>query len=106
MLPRRVAVAKREDLKIELDRQVRLGFIAKQDQTTDWVNSLVITEKKNGQIRLCIDSKDLNKAIKREHYQLPTKEEILSKLTGAEFFSLRWMRQLDFIKLPLMKSRH
>ena len=83
---RRVAVAKREDLKIELDRQVKLGFIAKQDQPTDWVNSLVITEKKNGQIRLCIDPKDPNKAIKREHFQLPTKEEILSKLTGAKFF--------------------
>ena len=66
---RRVVVAKREDLKIELDRQVKLGFIAKQDQSTDWVNSLVITEKKNGQIRLCIDPKDLNKAIKREHFQ-------------------------------------
>ena len=51
---RRVAVAKREDLKIELDHQVKLGFISKQDQPTDWVNSLVITEKKNGQIRLCL----------------------------------------------------
>ena len=83
-----VALAKREDLKIELHRQVKLGFIAKQDQPTDWVNSLVITEKKNGQIMLCIDPKDLNKAIKCEHFfQLPTKEEILSKLTGAMFFS-------------------
>ena len=35
-------------LKIELDREVKLGFIAKQDQATYWVNSLVITEKKNG----------------------------------------------------------
>ena len=84
---RRVAVAKREDLKTELDRQVKLGFIAKQDQPTDWVNSLVITEKKNGQIRLYIDPKDLNKAIKCEHFQLHTKEEILRKLTGARFFS-------------------
>ena len=48
---------------------------------------MVITENKNGQIRLCIDPKDLNKAIKREHFQLPTKEEILRKLTGAKFFS-------------------
>ena len=55
------------DLKIELVCQVKLGIIAKQDHPTDWVNSLVITKNKNGQIRLCIDPKDLNKAIKREH---------------------------------------
>ena len=44
---RRVAVAKREYLKIDLDRQVKLGFIARQDQPPYWVNSFVITEKKH-----------------------------------------------------------
>ena len=74
---RRVAVAKREDLKIELDRQVKLRCIAKQDQSTDWVNSLVITEKKMDRAGCVIDPKDLNKAIKREHFKLPTKERNL-----------------------------
>ena len=32
-------------------------------------------------------SKDLNKAIKREHFKLHTKEYILGKLTDAKFFS-------------------
>ena len=65
--PRRVAVAKREQLKKELDRQVEVGFLAKVNEPTDWVNSLVIAEKSNGKMRLCIDPKDLNKEIKREH---------------------------------------
>ena len=43
--PRRVAVAKREQLKKELDRQVEVGFLAKVNEPTDWVNSLVIAEK-------------------------------------------------------------
>ena len=62
--PRRVAVAKREQLKKELDRQVEVGFLAKVNEPTDWVNSLVIAEKSNGKMRLCIDPKDLNKMIK------------------------------------------
>ena len=43
--PRRVPVAKRERLKKELDRQVEVGFLAKVNEPTDWVNSLVIAEK-------------------------------------------------------------
>ena len=51
------------------------------------MNSLVIVEKSNGQMRLCIDPKDLNKVVKREHFQIPTKEEILGKLGDAKWFS-------------------
>ena len=85
--PRRVAVAKRPQLKKELDRQVKLGFLAKVDEPTEWVNSLVVVEKANGQMRLCINPKDLNKEIKREHFQIPTKEDILGKLANAKYFS-------------------
>ena len=85
--PRRVAVAKRPELKRELDRQVKNGFLSKVTEPTDWVNSLVIVEKSNGQMRLCIDPKDLNKVVKREHFQIPTKEEILGKLRDAKWFS-------------------
>ena len=51
------------------------------------MNSLVIVEKSNGQMRLCIDPKDLNKVVKREHFQIPTKEEFLGKLHDAKWFS-------------------
>ena len=85
--PRRVAFAKRPKLKDELDRQMNLGYLAKVNEPTDWVNSMVMTEKKNGDVRICIDPKDLNMAIKREHFQIPTKEEILGELAGAKYFS-------------------
>jgi len=84
--PGRVAVTKTPHLKKELDQQVELGFIAKVDEPTDWVNSLVIVEKANGEMRLCIDPKELNKEIKREHFQISTKEEILGKLANAKYF--------------------
>ena len=85
--PRRMAFAKRPKLKDELDRQLKQGYLAKVNQPTDWVNSMVMIEKKNGDVRICIDPKDLNMAIKREHFQIPTKEEILGELAGAKYFS-------------------
>jgi hypothetical protein len=44
---------------------VNLGVIAKQDEPTDWVSSMVVV-RKPGKLRICLDPKDLNRAIKRE----------------------------------------
>ena len=48
---------------------------------------MVVNEKRSGKLRICIDPRDLNKALRREHYQLPTQQEITSRLTDAKFFS-------------------
>lgn len=85
--PRRVPIALRDKLKAEIDRMEKLGIVQKVEQPTEWVNSMVIVEKQNGKLRICLDPKDLNKAIKREHFQLPTQEEIAMKLSGATCFS-------------------
>ena len=39
-------------------------------------------------VRLCLDPKDLNKAIKREHYYTRTIDEILPQLHGKKYFSV------------------
>ena len=54
---------------------------------TDWVNSLVIVKKQNGSLRLCLDPRDLNKAIKREHFKLPTAEEIFAEMNNPKYFT-------------------
>lgn len=63
------------------------GVIKKVDEPTEWVNSIVCAEKSSGKLRICLDPRDLNKAIKREYYQLPTIEEITTRLAGAKIFS-------------------
>lgn len=84
--PRKVPVALRDKVKTELQRMEQLGVIARQDEPTDWVHSLVTVRKPN-KIRLCIDPKDLNRAIKREHYHLKTVDEVIEKLPQAKVFS-------------------
>ncbi|XP_053403234.1 uncharacterized protein K02A2.6-like [Mercenaria mercenaria] len=86
--PRRVPEALREKLKQELNRMEKEGIVEKVTVPTDFVNSLVIVEKKSGQLRVCIDSKNLNDAIKRPHYPMRTIDDVTSRLTGAKYFSI------------------
>jgi len=82
--------------------------VSKVDETTYCVNSLVIVEKKTGQLRLCIDPRDLNKNIKREHFHLPTKTEITAEMAGAKWFTKLdasnrfWQIELDKSKCQIM----
>lgn len=59
---------------------------ARQDEPTDYVHSLVLVHKPN-KIRLCINPKNLNRAIKREHYHLKTVDKLIENLPQAKVFS-------------------
>ncbi|KAL6487668.1 hypothetical protein MHYP_G00042940 [Metynnis hypsauchen] len=78
--PRKIPVTLRERLKTELNRMEKMKVIAKIEEPTQWVNPIVIEEKPNGKLRICLDPRDLNTAVMREHYQLPTVEEVTSRL--------------------------
>ena len=86
--PRRVPEALETPLKEEIDSLVRQDILSKVDRPTDWVNSCVCVTKPNGRIRLCLDPKDLNKAVKRPHHYTKTLDDILPKLNGAKYFSI------------------
>lgn len=45
-------------------------------------------KKPSGKLRVCIDPKPLNKALKRSHYPLPTIEDVLPDLNRARVFSV------------------
>ena len=74
--------AKYDQLKETITKLEEEGIIASVDKPTDWVHNLVITEKRNGSLRICLDPRPLNKAIKRERYQIPTPSDVQSQLHG------------------------
>ncbi|KAK7912921.1 hypothetical protein WMY93_013132 [Mugilogobius chulae] len=87
--PRRIPFMLKDRLKEELDDMERNGIITKVNEPTEWVNGLVVAEKRNtGRLRVCLDPRDLNKAIKRPYYPLPTLDDITPKLAGAQYFSV------------------
>ena len=63
-----------------------MGVITPVDEPIDWKSRMVVATKKSGDIRICIDPRPLNKALKRELYQIPTIEEALPKLSKAKYF--------------------
>ena len=52
-----------------------------------WIANLVIVRKKNGEIGLCIDFKNLNKCSNKENYPLPKMEHLLQRVLGASVMS-------------------
>lgn len=86
--PRRVPVPMRNTVHEELEQLVNEGVITPVTDATDWVSSMVVAQKPNGQIRLCLDPKDLNVAIRREYYPMPTIEEVSTRLKNARFFTV------------------
>ena len=86
--PRRIPYSLLEKLKAKLQELEEKDVVQKVDRPTPWVNSLVIVEKRDGSLRLCLDPRDLNKAIRREHHRIPTAEDIAGHLSGKKVFSI------------------
>lgn len=85
--PRKCPIQLRDNIRSELERMTKQGVIRKVQEPTDWVSSLAYIRKKNGELRICLDPKDLNRAIKRCHHRTPTLEELTHKFAGSKFFS-------------------
>ena len=87
MATRRTPVNIRQELKNELDRLESLGVITPIEEATPWVSQIVIVKKPDGRLRVCIDPHELNKALLREHYEMPILDDILHEIRESKFFS-------------------
>ena len=83
--PRIVLFGLQDRLKLKLDLLEKRKVRQKVNKPTDWVHNFVIVEKKDGSLRLCLNSRELNKAIKRENFQIPTMEDVTCRLSGEVF---------------------
>ena len=55
---------------------------------SSWIDSLVPIRKKNAEIRLCVDFRNLNRSSLKDNYPLPKIEQILQKVVGAQRISM------------------
>ena len=97
---RKVPFRLRDQVKHELDRMEQLGVIVKVEEPTDWVSNMVIVKKKSGDLRVCLDPKDLNHAIKLERFKLPSREEVMAEFADAKVFT-KLDASSGFWQLPL-----
>ena len=87
--PRKTPIALKYAIRSSLDSIVEADVIRKvhENEPTEWVSSLAYAKKINGSLRICLDPKFLNQALKRPHHNIPTLEELNHKFTGARYFS-------------------
>ena len=85
--PRRIPVFIKTRVKEELDRLVNLQVITTVREPTKWISNMICVKKPN-KLRICLDPKDLNKAIKRPISPFPNIDDILEKFSKAKLFSV------------------
>ena len=75
-------------------------MIRKIDESMEWVKSMVVVEILTGRLGTSSDSRNSNRAIKREYYDLPTFDEITSSLTGTKLFAKLYTDK-EYWQIPL-----
>jgi hypothetical protein len=74
-----------------IEKEVKKLFEAKiivSLRFSRWVSILVRVRKKSGEIRLCVDFKNINKVSLKDHYPLPKMDHILQKVVGSQKMSM------------------
>ena len=85
--PRRIAIPLMPKVETELKRMESRDIIVKVEEPTDWCSSIVPVPKSSGDVRICVDLKRLNAAVRRERYILPTADNLFHQLRGSTVFS-------------------
>ena len=84
---RKVPIESKEAIDKELDYLIEEEIITEQVEPTPWVSSVTFPRKPNGEVRVCLDPSNMNKAIIREHHKPMTVEEIAQELAGATVYT-------------------
>ena len=84
---RNVPIPLRDKVRDELERMEAIGVIAKVTAPTQWCAGMVVVPKSTGAVRICVDLRPLNENVLREPHPVPTVDETLAQLSGANIFS-------------------
>ena len=73
-------------IETEVNKLIEAGFI-REVQYPEWIANIVPVKKKNGQIRVCVDFRDLNSACPNDDFPLPITKVMVDATTGHEALS-------------------
>ena len=96
-----ICAASRVPFKLEervfrkLDQMVADRVITPVTEPTEWVSRMMIVGKPDGDVRICLDPSELNKAIQRQHFTVPTVDQLFAKICSFLLQSGRSFRILS-----------
>lgn len=86
---RRVPNSLKPTVKAKIDEMLAHGII--KESSSPYASPIVIVPKKNGEIRICVDYRQLNAVTIKDRFPLPRVDDTIDTLFGARYFT-----SLDF----------
>ncbi|KAG9454299.1 hypothetical protein H6P81_007203 [Aristolochia fimbriata] len=74
------------EIEKEVDKLIAVNFI-REVKYPSWITNIVLVKKKNGQVRVCVDFRDMNKACLKDDFPLPITELMVDATIGHEALS-------------------
>lgn len=81
----RPSYAERKELRLLLDSLLEKRIIRPSE--SEYASPIVLVRKKTGDLRLCIDYRELNKSLVKDNYPLPNIEDLIDSLYEKKYFS-------------------
>jgi hypothetical protein len=83
--PRRLAYAERLKVQQIVRELLQAGIVRKSH--SEYASPIVLVKKKNGESRMCVDYRDINKKAIKERYPLPLIHDQIDQLSEAKYFT-------------------
>ena len=77
-----------EKVKAEVNKLLNAGFI-EEIKCLKWLANIVLIKKKGGQIRICVDFRNLNKVCPKDEFSLSNVDILVDAVADHECFSFR-----------------
>ena len=81
----RMAPSELQELKVQLQELLEKGFI--RPSTSLWGTPILFAKKKDRNLRLCINYRQLNNVTIKNRYPLPRINDLFNQLRGARVYS-------------------
>ena len=83
-----VPFARRQYLEQEVDKLLSIGAISPADPgACPYASRTVITPKKDGSMRMCVDYRDINSQTEKDSFPLPRIDQVWPTLSRARYFA-------------------
>ena len=84
----------------KMDQMLKDEIIVPVVEPTERVSRMLVVDKSDGDVKICLDPSELNKAILRQHFAVPTVEQLFAKIGKAEYFC-SLAAAFGFYQIPL-----
>ena len=91
----------REDFKVLIKELEDAGRV--EPSTSQWLNPVLLTRKKTGKLRFCLDLRRLNDLVDLDEFALPNITEVIRSLGNQSVFSVIDLKD-GFWQVPLKEE--